>query len=125
MRDQKMLTAIGADYVCRQGEIRNRAIARCAGKVDQSMQPLAIKSTQSCFALNANCGGREIDHHAQANTRARCLVVKIYASTLRFPFYDPTILNNQMRAGKWYRYETINFQTVWKIANVALDLRRP
>lgn len=38
--DQPILTAIGADYVCRQGKIRDRAVARCAGKIEQSIRPL-------------------------------------------------------------------------------------
>ena len=34
-----ILTAIGANYVCRQGKIRDRAITRCAGKVEQYVPP--------------------------------------------------------------------------------------
>lgn len=40
MCGQPILTAIGANYVSRQGKIRDRAVARCAGKVEQSIRPL-------------------------------------------------------------------------------------
>ena len=112
-----MLTAIGADHVRRQGQICDRAIARCAGKVDQFMQPLAVKSRPSRFASDANCGGGNVDHHAQART----LVAKFCASTPRSPFYDATSLSNQSRAGKNYRQETINFQKDLKTTNAALE----
>ena len=40
VRCQSILTTIGATYVCRPGEICNRAVARCAGKIEQSVMPL-------------------------------------------------------------------------------------
>ena len=83
MRDQDMLTAIGADYVRSQGQICDRAIARCAGKVDQSMQPLAMKSRQSCFASNVDYDGGNTYHHAQVQTCARSTLF-LGSKVLRF-----------------------------------------
>ena len=40
VRCQSILTAIGATYVCRQGKICNRAVARCARTIKQSVMPL-------------------------------------------------------------------------------------
>ena len=54
MRGQPILTAVGADYVCRQGEIRDRAFTRCAGKIKQPMGPLDVNGTGSCFTWIAN-----------------------------------------------------------------------
>lgn len=65
-----ILTAVGADNVCRQREICNRTITRRTGKIEQSMRALDVKDTGSCLArwrtMSVN-----IDNSMQAYIHAR------------------------------------------------------
>ena len=69
-RGQNTLTAAGADYVCREGKICDRAVTRCTRKIEQVLRFSYIKGTGFCFALKAKSGGGSIGNLVQIEIRS-------------------------------------------------------
>lgn len=108
MRGQSILTAIGADHVCRQGQIRDRTITRCAGKVKRSMPPSDWQGPTTLL-LNADRDGGGNDSSIQAHRYSRLMTSARYGRSVlpdrELSSWTPPLFQCEIKVRHWYWQE--------------------